>query len=96
MPSELLSESPFWPFAREDHNGPGPRGQTNTRADRWRCKCRQLHRDLSVCKCDGIRKLKNGKVSRARKTVRINLRKKREYQKRVYRPYLKRTGKKRG
>ena len=94
MPTEV-TDSPFWPFANDERNGPGPKGQTNVRADRWRCRCKQVHRDLSICRCEGIRRLKNGKLSRAKKTVRINLQRKREYQKKHYRPFLKRTGKKR-
>ncbi len=86
-------DSKFWPFSTTDPGdcyGPGPKGQKNCRADRWRCKCEQKTKDLSVCKCVGIRPLPGGGVSKARKTVRIDLKKKREYQKKLYRPFLKR------
>lgn len=88
--------SPYWPFANVrpgECYGPGPKDAKNCRADRWRCKCKQASRDLSICKCVGVRLLKSGKVSKARKTVRINLRKKRAYQRDLLRPYnRKRAG----
>ena len=87
--ADVPAGSKFFPFQFSDKSGPGPMGQVNERADRWRCACKKIHRDLSVCKCRSIRRLKNGKLSRATKTIRINLKKKREYQKKSYRPFLK-------
>jgi hypothetical protein len=83
MPQPNHDDSPYWPFRGMEKNecyGPGRRGGKNCRRDRWRCKCEQLNRDLSVCKCVSTRTLKNGKPSRAKKTVRINLQKKRKRQ----------------
>lgn len=85
----MPDDSRYWPFSNVDPGecyGPGPKGGKNCRADAWRCKCRKVHRDLSICKCRSTRILKNGKLSRARKTVRIDLRKKRAYQERFLRP----------
>ncbi len=86
-------DSPYWPFVNTDPGecyGPGPKGGKNCRADRWKCKCRQVSPNLSICKCRSTRILKNGKLSRARKTVRIDLRKKRAYQRDSLRPFLRR------
>lgn len=78
-----ITESKYWPFSGLDPGecyGPGRRGGKNCRADRWRCKCQQVNRDLSICRCQSRVILKNGKLSKQRKTVRINLQKKRERQ----------------
>lgn len=76
----------YYPFAKKDRNGPGPKGRTNKRADKWSCKCDRESKRWSVCKCIA-RKAKPGKRLR-RKTVRIDLEKKKKYGK-LWRRYTK-------
>lgn len=76
------------PFSHRTSIGPGPKGQKNRRANRWRCRCEQVSKNESKCVCDGIRTPK-GRVSKARKTFAINLQKKRQYAK-MWRAWKKR------
>lgn len=77
----------YWPFAKKDRNGPGPKGRVNKRSDRWSCKCKRESKRWSVCKCVA-RKTAAGRPSRAKKTVRIDLEKKKKYGK-LWRRYTK-------
>jgi hypothetical protein len=36
---EILEKTKHWPFKTKDPLGPGPRGGTNKKADKWDCKC---------------------------------------------------------
>jgi hypothetical protein len=81
MPTE------FYPFKNRKTTGPGPKGRTNTEAKRWSCKCEKKDAHESICKCVGLR-TKSGRPSKARKTVRINLDKKKKYGK-LYRKWVK-------
>jgi invasion protein IalB len=76
----------YWPFKNRKTIGPGPKGRVTERKDKWACKCERVSKKQSVCKCVS-RITKPGKRPR-RKTVRIDLEKKRKYGK-LWRRYTK-------
>jgi len=76
-----------YPFRKKRKIGPGPKGQTLERADRWSCDCETVGH-IQTCECKGV-KTKTGRPSKARKTVRNDLRKKKKYRK-AYKAWKKR------
>ncbi len=71
-----------FPFRYRKKIGPGPKHETNKRADKWDCECEDY-----FCVCEGIARSNYGQV----KKIWTNRKRKKKYNK-MYRKWRKRQG----
>ena len=73
-----MAESIYNPYRNENTTGPGPKGRKTKKRGQWRCDCHvSADGKTQVCECEGVR-TPTGRKSKAHKTVRNDLRKKRK------------------